>query len=61
VFRQQLKNNNILRKEVIDMTIKKKELIMYYDEKERRWVVETMELEEEVSDLHDQSDENHIE
>jgi hypothetical protein len=32
------------------MTIKKTERIMYYDEKERRWVVETMEMEEEVNE-----------
>lgn len=38
------------------MTTKKTERIMYYNEKERRWMVETMELEEEITETSQTSD-----
>jgi hypothetical protein len=40
------------------MTTKKTERIMYYDEKERRWITETMELDDEEMNMSQSSDEN---
>jgi hypothetical protein len=43
------------------MTTKKTERIMYYDESERRWMVDTMELEEKNEDSSQTSEEDNKE